>query len=105
MTAGETVNTWGSVLALAGCLAFVGFYSLLVRWWRSAVGRLLVTKAAAIALFMAISLCSTVLRADLEVLRTVRGVLAALFGSLMLYQAWLVTHTQIKGARRGSADD
>lgn len=100
MTAGETVNTWGSVIALAGCFAFTILYSLLVRWWRSGVGRLLVIKALAIAMFMAISLCSTLLRADLEVLRTVRGILAALFGSLMFYQAWLVTHTQIKGARR-----
>lgn len=105
MTAGETVNLWGSTAALAGCLAFVAVYSLLARWWRDRVGRLLVTKALAVAAFMAISICVTVLRSDIEALRVVRGVLAALFGALMFYQAWLVGYTQIKGARHGVADD
>jgi hypothetical protein len=100
MTTGETVNLWGSILALSGSLTFVAVYSLLARWWRDSVGRLLVIKALAISAFMAISICVTLLRADIEVLRTVRGVLAALFGALMLYQAWLVGRTQIKGARR-----
>lgn len=96
MTAGEAVNVWGSVAALSGSLAFVTVYSLLARWWRNPVGRLLVVKALAIAAFMAISVCVTLLRADVELLRTVRGVLAALFGALMLYQAWLVGHTQTR---------
>lgn len=105
MTTGETVNLWGSVIALAGCLSFVAVYTLLARWWRDPVGRLLVIKALAIALFMAISICVTAFRADVEILRVVRGSLAALFGALMLYQAGLVARTQIKGARRGVADD
>jgi hypothetical protein len=106
MTAGEMVNLWGSLLALVGCLAFVAVYSLLARWWRYPVGRLLVIKALAIAAFMAISICVTVQdRADVELLRFVRGVLAALFGTLMLYQAGLVARTQIKGARHGDTDD
>lgn len=99
MTAGQAVNLWGSVLALVGCAAFVGVYSLLAPWWRSQVGRLLVLKAAAIAVLMTITICMAVLTAaDAEILRTVRGVLAAVFGSLMIYQAWLVGHTQTKGA-------
>ncbi|WP_086559966.1 putative phage holin [Streptomyces africanus] len=105
MTSGETVNLWGSAIALVGCLSFVAVYSLLARWWRDPVGRLLVIKALAIAAFMAISICVTALGADVAVLRFVRGILAALFGALMIYQAWLVGHTQIKGARRGVADD
>jgi uncharacterized membrane protein len=105
MTPGETVNLWGSVIALVGCLSFVAVYTVLARWWRTRVGRLLVIKALAIAAFMAISICVTLLRTDIEILRVVRGVLAALFGVLMLYQAWLVGHTQIKGARRGVTDD
>lgn len=100
MTTGETVNVWGSAIALAGCLAFVAVYTLLARWWRDRVGRLLVIKALSVAAFMAISICVTLLRGDAEMLRVVRGILAALFGVLMLYQAWLVGHTQIKGARR-----
>ncbi|MER7488704.1 hypothetical protein ABTY20_22925 [Streptomyces sp. NPDC126497] len=99
-TTGETVNLWGSAIALAGCLAFVAVYTLLARWWRDPVGRLLVIKALAIAAFMAISICVTALRGDIEALRIVRGVLATLFGALMFYQAWLVGRTQIKGARR-----
>ena len=105
MTSGEAMNLWGSVIALVGCLAFVAVYSLLARWWRDPVGRLLVIKARAIAGFMAISISVTVLGADVEVLRVVRGVLAALFGTLMLYQAGLVARTQIKGARRGVTDE
>lgn len=102
MTAGEIVNVWGSTVALAGCCAFTVFYSLLVRmkWRHSVMGRLLVIKAVAIAAFMAISLCATVLRADPEVLRIVRGILAGLFGTLMFYQSGLVARAQIKGARR-----
>lgn len=98
MTAGEAVNFWGSTVALGGSLAFVTVYSLLARWWRNPVGRLLVVKALAIAAFMAISVCVTLLRSDIELLRLVRGVLAALFGALMFYQAWLVGHTQITGS-------
>lgn len=105
MTGGEAVNLGGSVIALTGCLAFVAVYSLLARWWRDPIGRLLVTKAVAIALFMAISVAATAFSADVGILRFVRGSLAALFGALMLYQAWLVGHTQIKGARRGATDD
>ncbi|WP_030248044.1 hypothetical protein [Streptomyces sp. NRRL S-455] len=105
MTTGETVNLAGSVIALVGCLSFVLVYTLLARWWRTLVGRLLVIKALAIAAFMAISIGVTVFRADVEVLRIVRGILAALFGALMLYQAWLVGHTQIEGARRGITDE
>ena len=105
MTTGETVNLWGSVIALVGCLAFVAVYTLLARWWRDIVGRLLVIKALAIALFMAISICVTAFGADVEILRIVRGSLAALFGALMLYQAGLVARTQIKGARRGNTDE
>lgn len=105
MTGGAAVNLWGSVIALTGCVAFVTVYSLLARWWRDPIGRLLVTKAVAIAAFMAISITATAFGADVEVLRVVRGVLAALFGTLMLYQAGLVARTQIKGARRGAADD
>ncbi|MBR7839817.1 hypothetical protein KDL01_41645, partial [Actinospica durhamensis] len=89
MTTGQAVNLWGSVIALGGCLAFVAVYSLLARWWHGTVGRLLVTKAMAVAAFMAISICVTLLRSDVEILRTVRGILAALFGALMFYQAWL----------------
>jgi amino acid transporter len=105
MTGGEAVNVWGSALALVGCLVFVAVYSLFARWWRDRVGRLLVIKALAIAAFMAISICLTVYRPDAEFLRFLRGILAALFGVLMTYQAWLVGHTQIKGARRGAPED
>lgn len=98
MTTAEAVNFWGSTIALGGCLAFVAVYSLLAKWWRSQVGRLLVTKAVAIIAMMALSICVTLLRSDIELLRLVRGILAALFGALMFYQAWLVGHTQIKGS-------
>jgi hypothetical protein len=105
MTPGEMVNLWGSVIALVGCLSFVAVYSLLARWWRTPIGRLLVIKALAIAAFMAISISATLFEADVAVLRIVRGILAALFGALMFYQAGLVARTQIKGARRGVADE
>jgi hypothetical protein len=105
MTSGETVNLWGSTLALIGSTAFVVVYSLLTRWWRDPVGRLLVIKALAIAMFMAISICVTAFGVDVEALRMLRGVLAALFGALMLYQAGLVAQTQIKGARRGDTEE
>lgn len=99
MTSGEAVNVWGSALAFAGSLTFVFVYSI-ARWWRDPVGRLLAIKALAIASFMAISLCATLLRTDAELLRTVRGILAGLFGALMFYQALIVARVQIKGARR-----
>jgi len=105
MTAGEAVNLWGSTVALVGSLTFVTAYTLVARWWRGPVGRLLVTKALAIAAFMVISILVTALSADPEALRILRGVLAGLFGALMLYQAGLVIRTQIKGARNGVADD
>jgi FtsH-binding integral membrane protein len=101
MTAGETVNLWGSAVALTGSLTFVAVYSLFARWWRDPIGRLLVYKALAISVFMALSVIAYTTDADLTVLRLVRGIIAAAFGLLMLYQAWFVGHTQITGARRG----
>ena len=53
MTMGETVNFWGSLVALVGCVVFIGVYSVMPfltgrsRWWHSLIGRMLVAKAAA----------------------------------------------------------
>lgn len=96
---GVTVNVWGSAVALLGCVAFVAVYSLFAPWWRSPVGRLLVFKALAMSAFMALSLAVNAFHADLPLVSAVRGVLAAAFGLLMAYQAWLVGHAQIKGLR------
>jgi uncharacterized membrane protein YeiH len=96
---GVTVNVWGSAIALAGCAAFVAVYSLFARWWRDPVGRLLVFKALSMSAFMALSMSIYVLHADVPIVLVVRGILAAVFGVLMGYQAWLVGHEQIRGLR------
>lgn len=97
MTTGQTVNLFGSIAALAGSLGFILVYSLLAPWWRNHVGRLLVFKALAISGFMIVSILSYVVEPEngLGPLLLVRGILAAGFGVMMAYQAWLVRRTQV----------
>lgn len=107
MTAGQTVNLVGSIAALSGSAGFVLVYSIFAPWWRSHVGRLLVVKAVAISLFMAISVLSYAIDPGtdrhLSPLLLARGVLAAGYGVLMVYQAWIVSSAQLKGSR-GAGD-
>lgn len=103
MTAGQTVNLCGSILALAGSLAFVLVYALFGPWRRSRVGRLLVMKALFISAFMSVSVVTYVVDPGtglhISVLLLTRGLLATAYGLLMAYQAWLVSYTQIHGPR------
>jgi hypothetical protein len=105
MTGGMTVNLVGSVLAFVGCTAFVAVYSLFAPWWRSHVGRLLVGKAVALAVFMAIAVCTYTGAADAEALRVVRGVAAGAFGVLMICQAGLVVRETRRGKTHGHPAD
>jgi hypothetical protein len=100
MTMGETINFYGSLLALTGCILFIVIYTAMPflthreRWWNSKVGRMMVTKAIAIAGLMLIPVTFYLLRYDMEWTRSVRGVLSALIGIMMVYQSWLVYRTQ-----------
>lgn len=96
MSVGELLNFYGSVFCLVSCLLFVIVYTAMpvltgrTRWWSSRVGRLLVTKAASIAGLMAIVVVTYLSDADLEWVRSVRGVFAAVIGVMMVYQCTLV---------------
>lgn len=100
MTTGQTVNLCGSAVALLGSLSFVVVYSAVAPWWRSRVGRLLVSKALAIVGFMTVSISAYVIdpsaSGHIGPLLITRGALAGGFGLAMAYQAWLVCYTQIK---------
>lgn len=103
MTAGQMVNLCGSIFALSGSLAFVLVYSLFAPWWRNRIGRLLVMKATFISGFMVVSILGYVTDPEtgrrVSVLLLVRGALAGAYGALMAYQAWFVSHAQLKGSR------
>lgn len=96
---GETINFYGSLAALVGCLLFIAVYTVmpfLTRrqgWWRSRIGRLLVTKAAALSGLMLIVIVYYVTDVNQEWIRAVRGVFAAVIGAMMMYQGWLVFRT------------
>lgn len=100
MNMGETINFYGSLLCLAGCLMFVGVYTVMayvtgrIPWWRSRIGRMLVTKALAIAGLMLIIIVFYLFEVDATWIRTIRGVFAGLVGTVMFYQAWLVYRLQ-----------
>lgn len=97
---GETINFYGSLLALAGCLAFVGVYTVMPyltgrkRWWYSRIGRMFVTKALALAGLMAIVILFYVTNIDAEWIRGVRGVFSGVIGVMMFYQTRLVIKIQ-----------
>ena len=100
MTMGETVNFYGSLVCLAGCVMFIAVYTVMPfitgreRWWASHIGRLLVTKATALAGLMLIVILVYLLDLNLEWVRAVRGVFAGLVGAMMMYQTWLVFRFQ-----------
>lgn len=97
---GETVNFYGSLVCLTGCLLFLAVYTVMPfvtgreRWWASHIGRMLVTKAVALAGLMLIVVLLYLFDLDLEWVRAVRGVFAALVGVMMMYQTWLVFRLQ-----------
>lgn len=97
---GERLNLYGSLFCLAACLLFIGVYTAMPfvtgreRWWSSHIGRLLVTKAAALAGLMAIVVVAYLSDTDLEWVRSVRGVFAAVIGVMMVYQSRLVIRIQ-----------
>lgn len=99
---GETVNFWGSLVALVGCVVFIGVYSVMPfltgrsRWWHSLIGRMLVAKAAAIAGLMLIVIAMYVCDIQVEWVRATRGVFSALVGVMMAYQGYLVYKIQSK---------
>src|ERR1044072_447818 len=100
MTMGETINFYGSVVCLAGCLLFLGVFSVMpfvtgrVPWWSSQIGRMMVTKAIALAGLMLITVVTYLADPDLEWVRSVRGVFALVIGTMMMYQTRLVIKIQ-----------
>lgn len=93
---GETVNFYGSLVCLTGCVLFIAVYTVMPfvtgreRWWSNYIGRMLVTKAVALGGLMLIVVLLYLFDLDLEWVRAVRGVFAALVGVMMMYQTWLV---------------
>jgi hypothetical protein len=87
---GETLNFYGSILALIGCVSFIGLYSGMAPWWKGHVGRMLVTKAAAIGGLMAITVAFYAFDLDQEWIRVARGCLSFVIAAMMFYQTYLV---------------
>jgi hypothetical protein len=97
---GETINFYGSLFCFTGCAAFIGVYTAMafitgrVPWWKSHIGRMMVTKAAAIAGLMLIVIVLYLSDIDLEWVRSFRGIFAAVVGVMMFYQAVIVYRLQ-----------
>lgn len=97
---GEEINFWGSLLCFMGCMAFVVVYTAMafltgrVRWWHDHVGKMLVTKALAMAGLMALVLVYYAFHLDAEWIRGIRGVFASVIGVMMIYQTHLVYRLQ-----------
>lgn len=97
---GERINFYGSVFCLAACLLFVGVYTVMPfvtgreRWWSSVLGRMLVTKALALAGLMSIVVALYLFHLDLEWVRSARGIFASIVAVMMVYQSWMVYRIQ-----------
>lgn len=97
---GETINFYGSLFCLMGCLTFIGVYSVMpfitnrIPWWKYQIGRMLVIKAAAISGLMLIIVVTYAFHIDLEWIRTIRGAFAALVGVMMFLQGRIVYRLQ-----------
>lgn len=97
---GEQINFYSSLFCLLACLLFIGVYTAMPiltgreRWWSSHIGRLLVTKATALAGLMLIVVVTYAFDINLEWVRSVRGIFAAVIGVMMVYQSRLVVRIQ-----------
>lgn len=97
---GELINFYGSLVCMTGSLLFVGVYTVMPfvtgrrRWWQDPVGRMLVTKASALAGLMVVPVVYYLTRADAEWIRSIRGVFSAVIGVMMVYQTSLVFRLQ-----------
>jgi hypothetical protein len=100
VTVGERINFYGSLACLTACLLFVLVYTVVplltgrMRWWSSHIGRMLVTKALALSGLMVITVVMYVFDVEVEWIRSVRGVFAAVVAVMMVYQSWLVYRIQ-----------
>jgi hypothetical protein len=100
MSMGETINFYGSLLCLTGCLTFIAVYTIMpfitnrIPWWKYQIGRMMITKAAAIAGLMLIIVITYAFGVNVEWIRLIRGVFAAVVGVMMFYQARIVYRLQ-----------
>ena len=97
---GEVINYYGSLLCLTACLGFIAVYTVMPfvtgreRWWSHHLGRMMITKASALAGLMLIVVVYYLTDIDPEWIRVARGILAGVVGLMMFYQSWLVYRLQ-----------
>jgi hypothetical protein len=97
---GETVNFYGSLFCFLGCVTFIAVYSVMpfitnrTPWWKYQIGRMMVTKATAIAGLMLIIIVTYAFGVNVEWIRLIRGVFAAVVGVMMFLQSRIVYRLQ-----------
>lgn len=89
----EVINYWASVYAAVSCVAFVIAYTTLARWWKTAVGRLIMMLIGGLA---GLSILSLVFYAykDLDLVRGIRSVLVTVVGTSIWWQTYVLIRVQ-----------
>lgn len=93
----ELVNAAASTLAFAACAGFAVTYHVRATWWRSEVGRNLMSFAVSVGLLCLYTVLATIWQADeciLAVLRSLRTVVLLAVAVLMVQRTRLLLKAQ-----------
>ncbi|MFJ4808478.1 putative phage holin [Streptomyces longwoodensis] len=93
----EWVNMTASALAAAACAAFAVIYHVRAAWWRSEVGRNLMSFAAAVCALCVYTVLATIWQGDkcvLMALRSARTLVLLAVAALMVQRTRLLLKAQ-----------
>ena len=92
----ETLSLWSSLFCFVSGAVFVTSYAVLARWYRSAMGRMLITQSAAITVLAGMTVLYYALGQDPTPIRYARSALIVTTGFALCYQTWALIRVQVK---------
>lgn len=96
MSVSETVSFWSSLFCAVAGLVFLAAYTVLARWYRSPIGRMLATYAASVTGLAGLTVLFYLIGQDLITVRYVRSGLVITIGVVLCYQTAVLIRAQTR---------